>query len=296
VERNEVIAETLDLAALLIRLSDLGPPSEVRRQSARVAAEALGFDRVLLTGIVHGRLTAEALHGGDQPGELLQELRQRSVALDYPLVEGELMRRRRAEVVDAGEREDPRRHAFADVLGARSYVAAPIVLDGTVIGFFLADRAPSARDVGGDDADRLASLATCFALVYERAVLRHRLRAQREELRQVAGWAAARTGELDERSIALGEDDRRDDHVATVRTAGAGESALRELLTHRELDVMRLMVRGDTNAQIARELVLSEGTIKFHVKNILRKLHAANRAEATSRYLRLTLNRDSGKP
>jgi DNA-binding NarL/FixJ family response regulator len=33
------------------------------------------------------------------------------------------------------------------------------------------------------------------------------------------------------------------------------------------------------------------GTVKFHVKNILRKLHASNRAEATSRYLRLTLNR-----
>ena len=40
---------------------------------------------------------------------------------------------------------------------------------------------------------------------------------------------------------------------------------------------------------IARALVVSEGTIKFHVKNILRKLHAANRAEATSRYLRLSL-------
>ena len=52
------------------------------------------------------------------------------------------------------------------------------------------------------------------------------------------------------------------------------------------------MVRGETNGQIARDLVLSEGTVKFHVKNVLRKLHAANRAEATSRYLRLTLNRD----
>ena len=37
--------------------------------------------------------------------------------------------------------------------------------------------------------------------------------------------------------------------------------------------------------------MVSEGTVKFHVKNILRKLHAANRAEATSRYLRLTLRR-----
>jgi DNA-binding CsgD family transcriptional regulator len=292
VERDDVIAEAemLDLATLLVRLSDLGPASEVRSQSARVAAEALGFDRVLLAAIVQGHLVAEALHGGDRPGEALQELRQRPVALGYPLIEGELMRRRRAEVVHAGEEET--RYAFADVLGSRSYAAAPILLDGTAIGFFLADRAPSGRDVDDADADRLASLAICFALVYERAVLRHRLRVQREEMRQVANWAAARTDEVGERSVTLVEDGGRDDQAGTIRAPGAGESALRDLLTHRELDVMRLMVHGETNAQIARELVLSEGTIKFHVKNILRKLHAANRAEATSRYLRLTLNHD----
>ena len=54
------------------------------------------------------------------------------------------------------------------------------------------------------------------------------------------------------------------------------------------------MVRGETNADIARALVVSEGTVKFHVKNILRKLHASNRAEATSRYLRLSLRQGEG--
>jgi DNA-binding NarL/FixJ family response regulator len=78
-----------------------------------------------------------------------------------------------------------------------------------------------------------------------------------------------------------------------VRSAGTGDSALRDLLTPRELDVLQLMVRGETNAAIASQLVVSQGTVKFHVKNILRKLHAANRAEATSRYLRLTLNHGS---
>jgi DNA-binding NarL/FixJ family response regulator len=81
-----------------------------------------------------------------------------------------------------------------------------------------------------------------------------------------------------------------------ARGAGAGDSALRDLLTRRELDVLELMVKGETNGGIARSLVVSEGTVKFHVKNILRKLHAANRAEATSRYLRLTLRRGDGPP
>ena len=48
------------------------------------------------------------------------------------------------------------------------------------------------------------------------------------------------------------------------------------------------MARGDSNKAIATELVVSEGTVKFHVKNILRKLRAANRVEAASRYMQLT--------
>jgi DNA-binding CsgD family transcriptional regulator len=64
--------------------------------------------------------------------------------------------------------------------------------------------------------------------------------------------------------------------------AGAGEGAN---LTRRELEVLRLMAAGDTNGRIARRLVISEGTVKSHVKHILRKLGAANRAEAVSRWL-----------
>ena len=59
------------------------------------------------------------------------------------------------------------------------------------------------------------------------------------------------------------------------------------LLTRRELEVLRLLADGHTNRAIADALVISGGTVKFHVNSILRKLHAANRAEAVSRYLRL---------
>ena len=174
-------------------------------------------------------------------------------------------------------------------MGWTDYVAAPIVLDGRAIGFLHADRRPSERAVDDGDAAALSTFALCFALVYERALLRHRLRVQRDEMRQVAAWADARTSELGDRSITLAADTESEGDAPPIRRNGAADSALRDLLTRRELDVLELMVRGDTNAGIAKELVVSEGTVKFHVKNILRKLHANNRAEATSRYLRMTL-------
>lgn len=49
------------------------------------------------------------------------------------------------------------------------------------------------------------------------------------------------------------------------------------------------MATGATNSGIAARLVITDGTVKSHVKRILRKLHAANRSEAVVRYLRLTM-------
>ena len=57
-------------------------------------------------------------------------------------------------------------------------------------------------------------------------------------------------------------------------------------LTDRELDVLRLIVRGMRNKEIASELGISENTAKFHLRNILDKLHAQNRAEVVARAMR----------
>jgi FixJ family two-component response regulator len=47
------------------------------------------------------------------------------------------------------------------------------------------------------------------------------------------------------------------------------------------------MASGETNRGIAERLVISDGTVKSHVKHILRKLHAVNRADAASRFTRI---------
>lgn len=54
-------------------------------------------------------------------------------------------------------------------------------------------------------------------------------------------------------------------------------------LTSRELEVLRLVTHGLTNCRIARELWVTEQTVKFHLSNVYRKLGVANRTEA-SRY------------
>jgi DNA-binding NarL/FixJ family response regulator len=75
---------------------------------------------------------------------------------------------------------------------------------------------------------------------------------------------------------------------AAVSRGGRDDRIVFEgLLTRRELDVLRLLAEGRSNRGIAEALVVSEGTVKFHVNSILRKLRVANRAEAVSRYLRL---------
>jgi DNA-binding NarL/FixJ family response regulator len=67
-----------------------------------------------------------------------------------------------------------------------------------------------------------------------------------------------------------------------LQTAGG----MLERLTRREVEVLMHMANGETNRRIAARLFVSEATIKAHVKHILRKLGAANRAEAVSRYFR----------
>lgn len=57
-------------------------------------------------------------------------------------------------------------------------------------------------------------------------------------------------------------------------------------LTDTEKEVLKMMVEGQTNSQIAERLVTSYSTIKFHVSNILHKMSAANRTEAVALTLR----------
>jgi len=60
-------------------------------------------------------------------------------------------------------------------------------------------------------------------------------------------------------------------------------------VTARELEVLRLVARGRQNKEIARDLAVTERTVKFHLSALMRKLGVGNRMEAVSAAIRLGL-------
>ncbi len=68
--------------------------------------------------------------------------------------------------------------------------------------------------------------------------------------------------------------------IRQVTAQDAESQSSDEPLTRREIEVLNHLSQGKTNKEIARELVISERTVKFHVSSILAKLNAGNRTEA----------------
>jgi DNA-binding CsgD family transcriptional regulator len=278
--------------AALGRLRELGPVSEILRRATGELSDSCGLDRVLLSQVKDARLLPVHAHFRDDEAAAessVEALRETPLALEYPVIETELMRRRRATIV-RNPGSNPRVLRPPIPVGeGLSYVAAPVLLDGGAIGFF--HGAYVDRQVESLERDAVWAFADGFAQVFERAVLRRRVREQRRQLRELVAWTDAMAAELSEGAIELeveSEPAGAAVRPAALPAANTDVSRLGELLTRRELDVLRLMARGDSNKAIATELVVSEGTVKFHVKNILRKLRAANRVEAASRYLQLS--------
>jgi len=78
------------------------------------------------------------------------------------------------------------------------------------------------------------------------------------------------------------------DHIAQTSPA-APDTAVASALTERELDVLRLLARGLSNADIAKRLFLSEGTVRNYVSAVLAKLDVTDRTQAAVLALRYGL-------
>jgi PAS domain S-box-containing protein len=94
------------------------------------------------------------------------------------------------------------------------------------------------------------------------------VRATAEALHQTAAELTRRATELQRRS-----------------QSPRGHKELTRALTARQIEILALMSEGLSNAEIAHSLFLSESTVKWHVRKILRALGVSNRAQAVARFL-----------
>jgi DNA-binding CsgD family transcriptional regulator len=275
-------ADALERAGEAVRR--VGEMTAAEGLLARAAAE-LGansdFDRVLLSEVDDGRLRPLALWSRTDPGgaeTALARLREEPIALEYPLLEYEVARERSAQLVDVGEAAGRTPRTLAAGLGWSGYAVAALSAGADTIGLLHADCDGGQRTLDAVDLEVVATYADGLSGALQRAVLRHTLSLHRAELASAVQWMGGRVERLGELAGSGG--------AARAAPSFSSQARLLGSLTRRELEVVRLLARGMTNLAIANALVVREGTVKYHVKNILRKLGATSRADAVSRFVR----------
>jgi DNA-binding CsgD family transcriptional regulator len=259
------------------RLGEIGSPQGILDRAAEELGTSSAFDRVMVGEVRGDGLVVRSVwNDSDRDGAMaaLEELRREPIRLEYPVVEDEVARAQRTEVVEARVARSRGARRFIEVFAWDSYVVAPVVVQGVTVGLLHGDAFVSGRRLDSLDVEVASLYAEGLAGVFERAVLREMLQLHHHELRSAVEWMSNRLGQL---ATDAGE--------LTALRAGF-DASLADALTAREVEVLRLLARGQTNLEIASTLVVREGTIKYHVKNILRKLGATSRADAVSRYAR----------
>ncbi|MBA3745092.1 LuxR C-terminal-related transcriptional regulator [Sporichthya sp.] len=286
--RSETLARLHDA---MVALRPIESPEQLLERSTKEACQACGFERAVLLRVDGSTLVPESVYIEGDPSwaaELLAASQAAPMPLQMGTNETEALRRRRPLIVRNAAKESGVPE-MASLYKTTSYVAAPIIPEGRVIGFLHADYCHTGRVVDEFDRDALFAFAEGFGFAYERATLLHRLRAQGTEVRRLLSSAEAVVRSHAEAELELVR--MGDAGLASARsTAGliAAPASLHEVLTRRECEVLRLLSAGHSNSTIAEQLVVSEATVKSHVQRILRRLNVRNRIEAAAVYHRLT--------
>lgn len=249
----------------------------------------LGFDRAIISRIVDGVWISQAVFIADDPqwAEKINRVGQdQPQTLTPGLFETEVVRRREAIIVTDVQHELRVHRPIADASLSRSYVAAPVVSHGRVIGLLHADRYLQGSDTDLVDREVLASFAHGLRLALSRAAIVEQLQSVSNALKVTADDAEEALSGVHEVSLAPPIAKAADESASfreTPPVLNRALSSVREVLTNREMEILELVAQGRTNAAIAAQLVISEGTVKQHVKHVLRKLRVGNRTEAVSR-------------
>jgi LuxR family transcriptional regulator, regulator of acetate metabolism len=268
----------------LLRLGSEQSLGRLVNLAPRLACQALELDRAMLLHISGNTIVSgTAWWGGDQiaASDFARFLRAAHPQLTSCPPEFESVQRQLPILVANAQRREDIYRPLVHAARSEAYVVAPMIRGDRVIGLLHADRYPVVdRQLDVLDRDLLWTFATGLADLIDRAAARG-LKSGNGAI-----WSKPSTGP---EPVAAEEPPA----LAAVPSLSAHTGAL-ALLTSREHEVLRLLAEGAANATIASRLVISEATVKSHVRHILRKLRAANRTEAVIRYQTLVAGESAG--
>ena len=274
--RPAALRRLVGLPRVLERLNTPAGPQQLCDVVADALFRELSFDDAVVLAITGPTVRCMSYAGkrsappvGGEPVALID--------LDAELA---VVRRRRPALLPAG-------HGLTLAALPADSILAPVCHQGQVIGLLQASSS-SPGQLGPADVDIVAALAVAASGALERASTERRAHRQSLAVREaaaaleaIADGARRPTGGL-LGSFTTGPRGRVDESLPLTA------QRLQQLLSQRELEVIDLLAAGASNAEVAAQLVITTGTVKTHVKSLLRKLHAANRAQAVAIYLRLT--------
>jgi DNA-binding CsgD family transcriptional regulator len=273
----------------LVRLRQCATPPELIERAPFELIQTCGFTRAMISRVRGSLWVPDVLELADEvdaDGDFREFAKGAEIPLAHMLLETDLLRRR-SPVLVTDPVGDPRTYKpIVEVSHSTSYAAAPILTTNRVIGFLHVDRYGQNLPMTPQDRDNLWVFAEHFGLLYERSVLVERLESQRSQLLEALATAASTIDEIVDAEIELARNEPVADFPSATSSRGS-RSKVDLLLTAREQEVLDLMASGATNTQIGQALIVAEGTVKSHVKRILRKLRVSNRSEAVARYLHL---------
>ena len=279
-------AEAMNYVRIAIEnLRQVGTVAElVSKAPAEVAK--LGFERCLLSKISDSKWIARSAYvsGDDELADAMIAVGNRTPrVIDSRLVECELVRQRKSLLVRDVSHNDRVHPELVRLVKPEAYVVAPVIAQSSVVGFIHADTGHDGNVVDEFDRDLLDAFATGLSITLESLYYREQLDRIRLHMEGLGTLGSCLLGD--------GEMEPPRNESAqllppSTRSLLQSAGGLLDRLTRRELEVLMHMANGETNRRIAARLFVSEATIKAHVKHILRKLDAANRAEAVSRYFR----------
>jgi DNA-binding CsgD family transcriptional regulator len=254
------------------RLSSLDSVARLVSAAPREACRAVGFERAMLSHIRGDRVSFASVSFEADPimaadfARLARAVRPR---LDRCAPEHEAVVRQMPVLVGNVRAAKGLFRPLTHVARTDAYVVAPIVRDGSTIGLLHADNFGTGRTLDELDRELLWTFATGIGWAMDDIAGRggRLARSAQESLLDEDGLIDLRGGAGDAEPSAS----------ATGHRLGT--------LTAREDDVLQLMAEGASNAAISEALVISQATVKSHVRHILRKLGAANRTEAVSLFL-----------